>query len=83
MAVYYNIDPSGDATQGLTVEFRQHSGTTEADKVINWIALTQAFVNETIRRVDAKSKGKAFAIQIPTRTVQNVTMLEAVNQANK
>ena len=69
-AVYLN--------QGLTVEFRQHSGTTEADKVVNWIALTQAFVNETIRRVDAKSKGKAFAIQIPTRTVQNVTMLEAV-----
>lgn len=35
-----------------TVEFRQHSGTTEADKMLNWMALTQEMVgvamNETV-----------------------------------
>lgn len=74
-AVYLN--------QGITVEFRQHSGTTEADKVINWIALTQAFVNETIRRVDSKSKGKSFAIQVPTRTIQNIAFLKVLNSTER
>jgi len=33
-----------------TVEFRQHSGTTEAAKVVNWILLTQAMVNKATER---------------------------------
>lgn len=28
-----------------TIEFRQHSGTIESDKIINWIVFTQAIVN--------------------------------------
>ena len=68
--------------QGITVEFRQHSGTTEADKVVNWIALTQAFVNETIRRVDTKSKGKAYAISVPLRTVQNLALMNLMQETN-
>ena len=28
-----------------TVEFRQHNGTTNADKIINWVLITQAMVN--------------------------------------
>ena len=73
-AVYLN--------QGITIEFRQHSGTTEADKVVNWIALTQAFVNETIRRVDTKSKGKAYAISVPLRTVQNLALMNLMQETN-
>ena len=33
-----------------TVEFRQHSGTAEAPKIINWIKLTQAMVNKATDR---------------------------------
>lgn len=33
-----------------TIEFRQHSGTTEAEKIINWVVLMVGFVEETILR---------------------------------
>lgn len=32
-----------------TIEFRQHSGTVEADKIQNWILFLNDFVNESIR----------------------------------
>lgn len=32
-----------------TVEFRQHSGTIEADKIVNWIVLTQAMVEKATK----------------------------------
>tara|TARA_R110000787_G_scaffold129712_3_gene241559 strand:- start:1327 stop:2583 length:1257 start_codon:yes stop_codon:yes gene_type:complete len=38
-----------------TIEFRQHSGTTDFNKLSNWIYLTQAFMNEAKRRVSSKS----------------------------
>ena len=38
----------------VTVEFRQHSGTIEFEKIKNWIVFTQAIINESIRRVDNK-----------------------------
>ncbi len=44
-----------------TVEFRQHSGTTEYKKIKNWIILTQAMVN---RAVDGQ-------VQVPTRVNYN------------
>lgn len=39
-----------------SVEFRQHGGTVDADKVVNWIKLTAAFVNVATytKRVVAK-----------------------------
>lgn len=34
-----------------SIEFRQHSGTTDAEKIINWVVLTQAIVNISKRQV--------------------------------
>ncbi len=36
-----------------TVEFRHHSGTIEADKIINWVELTQRMVLRAKKRVTA------------------------------
>ena len=42
-----------------TVEFRQHSGTIEFDKIYNWIILTQQMVNNSkIRKVNFKYSDK-------------------------
>lgn len=39
-----------------TIEFRQHSGTTEAEKITNWVVLMVGFVEETIvRPISVKS----------------------------
>lgn len=40
-----------------TIEFRQHSGTLEADKIINWIILTQAMVNVSFIKVSVWQYG--------------------------
>jgi hypothetical protein len=37
---YYKVNLQSFVKYG-TVEFRHHSGTTEADKIINWVKLTQ------------------------------------------
>ncbi|MDR2819449.1 MAG: amidoligase family protein [Desulfovibrio sp.] len=36
-----------------TVEFRQHSGTLNAAKAVNWVRFLDAFITESIARVDA------------------------------
>jgi hypothetical protein len=46
---YRKLNLHSFATHG-TVEFRQHQGTIDADKIINWIKLTQAMVQRAVDR---------------------------------
>lgn len=62
---YYAINLCALNRQG-TVEFRQHHGTVDADKVINWIKFGQAMIDEaingaTIAANDAQGLGMALA----------------------
>ena len=41
-----------------TVEFRQHSGTVEADKLVNWILLTQGLIEKA--KAGGRSRRKQF-----------------------
>jgi hypothetical protein len=41
-----------------TVEFRQHSGTVEGDKIINWLLLTQGLVEKA--KAGGRSRRKSF-----------------------
>lgn len=42
-----------------TIEFRQHAGSTDFEKIKNWILLTQHFVNNSlVRKVDFKYSEK-------------------------
>lgn len=43
---YYKLNLSSFHRHG-TVEFRQHSGTVEAEKIINWVILTQKMVEHS------------------------------------
>lgn len=45
---YFKINFESFATHG-TVEFRHHSGTTEYEKIVNWVKLTQAMVERTFK----------------------------------
>lgn len=46
---YRKLNIESYTTHG-TVEFRQHQGTTNATKIINWIKLTQAIVERAVNR---------------------------------
>jgi hypothetical protein len=46
---YHKLNLDSYITHG-TVEFRQHQGTIDADKIINWIKLTQAMVQRAVDR---------------------------------
>lgn len=49
---YYKVNLNSFYKYG-TVEFRHHGGTIEADKIINWVDLTQRMVLRAKRRVPA------------------------------
>lgn len=46
---YLKLNLDAYITHG-TVEFRQHQGTIDAEKIINWIKLTQAIVERAVAR---------------------------------
>ncbi len=46
---YKKLNIESFVTHG-TIEFRQHQGTVNADKIINWIKLTQAIVERAVAR---------------------------------
>lgn len=46
---YYKLNLKSYTTHG-TIEFRQHQGTINASKIINWIKLTQAMVERAVTR---------------------------------
>lgn len=47
---YYKVNFAAYHVHG-TVEFRQHSGTIEAEKMIQWIRISQAIIERSKRRV--------------------------------
>ena len=51
----------------VTVEFRQHSGTIEFEKIKNWIVFTQAIINESIRRVENKKFDNRMSVDMSYR----------------
>ncbi len=52
---YYKLNLESYVTHG-TVEFRQHSGTVEYEKIANWIKLTQGMVERAVSRRVGKGK---------------------------
>jgi len=51
---YHKVNLEALARHG-SIEFRQHSGTTDADKIINWVVLVIGFVEASIQ------SGRRFA----------------------
>lgn len=77
---YFKVNPAALWRHG-TLEFRQHSGTIEAAKIINWVQITRALVEKgaSAKSVDSRGEpnylrffrltcGKALAAYIRTRT---------------
>ena len=51
---YYKVNLSNVHTRG-SIEFRQHSGTTEFRKISNWLAFLQQFVEKSIQIANKKN----------------------------
>jgi hypothetical protein len=60
---YFKVNLQSYHVHG-TVEFRQHSGTLNAPKAVNWVRMLDAFVTESKRRVD-----EPVAAQLPAAPV--------------
>jgi stress-induced morphogen len=58
---YFKVNLQAHHAHG-TIEFRQHSGTLNAAKAVNWVRFLDAFITESIARVDAPV---AAPVQIP------------------
>ena len=60
-----------------TVEFRQHSGTIEAEKIVAWVALTQGLVEKAKhgrgRRTQVVANGDGFKNLLRAAGLQNCT----------
>ncbi len=52
---YYKLNVQSYVKYG-TVEFRQHSGTTEGEKIVNWIMFTQLMVERSKHFIIAKEE---------------------------
>lgn len=44
-----------------TIEFRQHSGTVDATKIINWVLFLNAFIDESVRIASTNTASEAVA----------------------
>jgi hypothetical protein len=63
-----NIMPLMDSRR--TVEFRHHSGTVEATKIVNWIVFTQLMIQRAARTVKVVAKtGDRWQLSNPWRLV--------------
>lgn len=67
---YYKVNMESWWRHG-TIEFRHHSGTIEADKIINWIVFTQLIVNraESSRKLKVNLDDKRYKRTNPWRLV--------------
>jgi hypothetical protein len=56
---YYKLNLSAINVHG-TIEFRQHSGTVNAEKAVNWVKLTAGFMRaaEDAKQINATGAGK-------------------------
>lgn len=68
---YFKVNLQAYHAHG-TVEFRQHSGTLNAPKAVNWVRLLEAFVAETKARADAPVVVAAPVPPVPTGHLQGV-----------
>ena len=67
---YYKVNMESWWRHG-TIEFRHHSGTIEADKIINWIVFTQLIVNraESSRKLKVNLDDRRYKRTNPWRLV--------------
>ncbi len=69
---YFKVNLQSYHAHG-TVEFRQHSGTLNAPKAVNWVRLLEAFIAETKSRVDAPAAAPApVAVAAPAVRLRGV-----------
>jgi hypothetical protein len=57
---YFKVNLQAYQVHG-TVEFRQHSGTLDAPKAVNWVRFLAEFIAETKAKVDARAAAAAPA----------------------
>ena len=62
MGRYYKVNFESYQRHG-TVEFRHHSGTIEADKIINWVLITQRIMDRCKKMVKAGHKLSMYDFQ--------------------
>ena len=60
-----------------TVEFRQHSGTIDADKIINWVEITQLMVERSKRQIKSGAKMHKYDFLQAIGLIHNTTEREA------
>ncbi len=82
---YYKLNIASYLRHG-TIEIRQHSGTVDADKVINWVYLIQNFVARSINneiKANTQNIRDRFNALIPeTATFQSIDNTAIVATAN-
>lgn len=69
-----------------TVEVRQHSGTTDAEKIVNWILLTQRLVENTDKNIKFnvnEKKGVSFIKQTLHIETEDQEMAEVLKYYRK
>jgi len=55
---FYKVNLTNVANRG-SIEFRQHSGTTEFKKISNWLSFLMQFVETSIQLADQNNRAKA------------------------
>lgn len=68
---YYKVNLQSFIKYG-TIEFRQHSGTTDAHKAVNWIKFLQAFVEESVSLSPSPSETGPRVSPRINRTLQKI-----------
>jgi len=53
---YFKVNPQALWRQG-TLEFRQHSGTIEAAKIVNWVKISRALLEKGVNAKSVDSRG--------------------------
>ena len=72
---YYKLNLESLHVHG-TVEFRQHSGTTEAEKIINWVNITQMMVERSKRKVGNSANLHKYDFMQAIGLIHNTTEYE-------
>jgi len=63
---YYKVNLTNIASRG-SIEFRQHSGTTEFKKIVNWLSFLMQFVESSIQMAGSTAvKPSAWYAQLKT-----------------
>jgi len=81
--VTVNLQP---LTRLGTIEFRQHAGTLNADKILNWVGFCQQFIEssrpvEVTQAVDSRINDNGNGISLEGLTVKRRKLVEALISA--